>query len=671
MTETDAVRDEALTPQESERVARLRDMLRGTGTAAESKWMRGLRQSREAGVLFGAQLHAAERLRQGAGPTDLEKLLLTQMRALMSDSEIRASGQEYRSALADMGTLDIVPSWVTAKPTSAGITIADYCAHLEVVGAEAVTLPHTSIADIDAVAAGEAVDSDEFTGAVGDFGFGATVYTSAPPESTTPPQDPPFTAKIDLEKFYVRRAVGDQWGGKDEIYWTVAASSGVAPGRPYISQEFGSVKEGDTHTFATDKRTVFNGSIEHGLVLNLAVWEADQSGDEWYTLLGNALQAFIDGLTGYNAFQQIVINTSAPGPVGFALDLASFFVAFWEYFRNNDDLSCERVIILDRRALFTMWHRKSSMWDFNGDGRHELTVNYGGDRPQLPSGTLEYVQSYPDQSSWSSPVSLGWKSATAAALCQFQDRLHVLYVQPDSQEVMWSVLTDGVWAKPQRAFTTTTYLQPSMTVHNNALYAAVVDRNAKAYVSKFGGTGWSTPTRLGGDNFKTSHTVNLLSHDGCLIAAHVWETDDLALSYTTDPLNWSSARHERINGWVTRYRPSHADMSGVHWLHHTGMDGQVHVSGYRPSSDDFVLHSPPAAWHVNPGGTLCTVPPPGGSGTPHLWLLGCSAQGNLAATRTAGWGSGWESKGNLATGIVANEIAAVPYRNGLCVMYQR
>ncbi|MGW0663767.1 hypothetical protein [Streptodolium elevatio] len=41
----------------------VRDLLRGTGSRADSKWVRGLRRARESNVPFGVALHARTALR--------------------------------------------------------------------------------------------------------------------------------------------------------------------------------------------------------------------------------------------------------------------------------------------------------------------------------------------------------------------------------------------------------------------------------------------------------------------------------------------------------------------------------------------------------------------------------------------------------------------------------
>ncbi|MFH9554733.1 hypothetical protein [Streptomyces sp. NPDC017435] len=229
---------EEVTPAEG--AVRLREMLRGPAAASESRFMRGLRQGREQGVLVGAALHAAERSRQGKAPTDLERVLLKALGDLMPQADVHACGQEYRSAVADLGALDIVPASVTSRPLTSGYTLADFKARLPVIGREAVTLPNAAIVDPAALADGRPIDSAEFTEGLTEFGYGATVFNRPPvPSEERGKPVPGYRAKVEFDSFYVRRAVGDQWGGKDEIYWTVAAASDKHKARTYKSGESG------------------------------------------------------------------------------------------------------------------------------------------------------------------------------------------------------------------------------------------------------------------------------------------------------------------------------------------------------------------------------------------------------------------------------------------------
>ncbi|MEU9083519.1 hypothetical protein [Streptomyces sp. NPDC048357] len=98
-----------------------------------------------------------------------------------------------------------------------------------------------------------------------------------------------------MEKFYVERAIGDQGGGRDEIYFTASSSAGGG-GRTFRSGEFGAVKNGDTRTFSAGNKVFLDedpGST--GLtVTSIQVWEADQSSSRWYDALQRALNRAVE-----------------------------------------------------------------------------------------------------------------------------------------------------------------------------------------------------------------------------------------------------------------------------------------------------------------------------------------------------------------------------------------
>lgn len=230
-------------------------------------------------MLVGAALHAAERSRLGKAPTDLERVLLKALGDLMPQADVHASGQEYRAAVADLGALDIVPASVTSRPLTSGYTLADFKAGLPATGREAVTLPNAAIVDPAALADGRPIDTAECTEGLTEFGYGATVFNRPPvPSEERGKPVPGYRAKVEFDSFYVRRAVGDQWGGKDEIYWTVAAASDKHKAPTCKSGQFGSIRKGNTRSFSGADRVVFDGQAGTHLGLHVAAWRPTRAG---------------------------------------------------------------------------------------------------------------------------------------------------------------------------------------------------------------------------------------------------------------------------------------------------------------------------------------------------------------------------------------------------------
>ncbi|MFF2506308.1 hypothetical protein ACFVTY_23390 [Streptomyces sp. NPDC058067] len=468
----------------------VRDLLRGTGAAADSKWVRGLRQGRESNALFVIALHAAEKAGQGRSVTDLEQALLDVLTAVMTEEEIAASGAEYRAAVADLGEVPLLPTAFTGKPATYGFKVADLVDHLPAMRAENADRANCALVDVAAVAAGAPLDSEAFTAAVDEVGFGATMLAGPPSDGETGELEV-YRATFQFDSFTCRKEVGDGLSGRDEIYWTAAARSDKHVHGVYRSMEFGAVEEGDTRTFPSSGQVVFDGPADKLVAMSVQVWEADHSNSDWYDKLHNALTAWLERPVWMDLMMSVV-----PGPPG--LDVAEMvlqlFVSLKEAFRNKDDLSCQRMLVFERNALVTLAERKDAVWEFNGDGHHSLRVQYTGGRPVFPVGTLEYATRH-DLGVVSAPVSMGWKSMSAAALAMFEDKLRCFYIRPRDGAIMWSTRdTSGMWEKPQPVGFTS-YHAPAVAVFQDKLWLTYVGESGTELWTVFytESGGWASP----------------------------------------------------------------------------------------------------------------------------------------------------------------------------------
>ncbi|MFG2133037.1 hypothetical protein ACGFNV_35315 [Streptomyces sp. NPDC048751] len=350
-------------------------------------------------MLIGVSLHAADRLRQGKAVSDLERWLLDVLRAALPEQEIKDWGRVYREAVQALGEqVAVVPPVISGRPVGTGFALTDLGLVLPAVGQEHAALPNTSIVDREAIAAGKNVDSSSFVQALPSYGFGATVF-QRPRRVSSAAHDPgdqsqlgaerapapTFRVKLELESFRCRRA----GGGKDEIYWASSTGSDKQSGVGFISQEFGKMKVNETGTFDASRRTVFEGLVSEGLVLSLSCWEADQSPPAWARALQTALTEMSDRIFSHWGW---ALAGMLPGGytemlVGLAAEIAGMFAWVVNHVRNEDDLSCARVILLDQYDLALMARGKLRTWDFNGDGHHLLTVKYSGDMVALPRGS--------------------------------------------------------------------------------------------------------------------------------------------------------------------------------------------------------------------------------------------------------------------------------------------
>ncbi|MEU8137791.1 hypothetical protein [Streptodolium elevatio] len=448
----------------------VRDLLRGTGSAEDNKWRRGLRQGRESNLLFAVALRAADR--SPAARTPLERDLLDIVGAVMTADELAAAAREYAAAVADLGEVPLLPTAVTAMPPSQGFGYDDLVARLPAMRAENAGRANCAVVDVAEAAKGAPIDSPEFNAAVEDTGFGITMLSGPPPAPEADKDDYLYYGKFEFDRFTCRKEVGDGLSGRDEIYWTAAARSDLVTGRTYQSDEFGAVEEGDTRGFTGDDRVVFDGLADNFVAITVQVWEADHSNSAWYDALHYGLNAWLNK----PVWQDIALSI-ADGPPGMDVVEAfgKLFVMLKEAFRNKDDLSCCRSFVFDRAALRAMERLGTVEWQFNGDGHHTLRVKYSSRPPASTAGVLEYLTARGrDNATLSAPVPLGWRSATPAALAVFQDELHCAYARPGDFALMWSRRdANGRWNRPQRIDDTFISLHgPALTVWQDKLWLA-------------------------------------------------------------------------------------------------------------------------------------------------------------------------------------------------------
>ncbi|MGW7328414.1 hypothetical protein ACWGIU_07335 [Streptomyces sp. NPDC054840] len=641
----------------------VRDLLRGTGSRADSKWVRGLRQGRQSNVLFAVALRAAERRAQGRTLTDLEKSALDLLCSVMSDAEVEAAGAEYRQALADLGELPLLPTVVTSKPLTEGFSVQDFKAHVPAMVAAIKGRANCAAVDIDTLAAGGAIDSPAFTAAVEDTGFGSTVLCGALPEGDAIPDAPSYTAKLQFESFTCRKEVGDGASGRDEIYWTSGFRSDKSEGGSYQSEEFGAVEKGDARDFNSSNKVVFNalaGEFVFGVV---SVWEADHSNSEWYDKLHDALNEWLN----QPIWVDIVLEFGSFGKkadwVLAIVDVAiQLFVDLKEAFRNKDDLSCERAIFMDRHALATMYHRKDSFWEFNGDGHHTLRVKYAGDKPKFPVGALEYVTVRADVPSV--PVSLGWKSTAPAALAVFEGKLHCCYVRDsDNDALMWSVRdSDGSWAKPQQLHGIYSNHQPALTVFQGRLWLAHTNLSGRAHVMPY--------TTAGGWDYYNNHDVPgytnkapALTPQGDQLRCAFRNADDgwLLMRHANDGKHWFREDNWFWNMTEAPSMTTSAD-NATTWMVMRGNDGRNYL-GVRPANAAFV-----SIYNWDWG----NIEAPTITRGHQLWVAGRGSNGDLLLmTRRSTNNTDWRELPPIPVGAMRGEIAISVLDGALYAMYRR
>ncbi|RSS52904.1 hypothetical protein EF912_18855 [Streptomyces sp. WAC07061] len=563
-------------PQVRDVAGGVRELLRGPdGGRTETKWRRGLRAGRESNVLFGVALHAAEARGQRA-LTDLEQSLMEMLTAVLTDAEITAAAAEYRSAVVDLkGDVAVLPTAVTSRPASQPFTLDDWWAHQPKVRSENASRANCATVDLATVATGSALDSPAFESAMGEVGFGATAVCGPPPEEADAgDEDRSYRAAFQLESFLCRRAVGDQWGGRDEIYWSVASRSDKNSGTVYTSPEFGRMEAGKTASFPADA-TIFNAAASNAMVVNVMVWEVDGSPGAWYEALKKGMRAWLDKPLWMDILSAAMMFVPLPGntlPVDIAIQLTQLFVDLIGMIRNDNDLSCERLLVFDRNALLSLYHRKNESWEFNGDGWHSLRVKYVGERPLFPVGTVEYVTLNAATGAVSTPVSLGWKSAAPPALFSLGGKLHCLYIRPRDHAVMWAVKSNGVWTRPVQIRSFASQYRPALALNAlGQIQAAIVAMDGRIVLSTYNphDNTWSTTTPVPGRTTDRAPTLTRRPHfiTRSLALVHRQSGGRLVMSTRPDGGEWApTADASPIENWSTVHAPSNTTFQGDHWI---------------------------------------------------------------------------------------------------------
>ncbi|KPI23485.1 hypothetical protein OV450_7407 [Actinobacteria bacterium OV450] len=430
----------------TDRVERWRALL--SGTDSSGIWGQALRKSGEVNLLTGVWLHAAARAEQGFELTALERSVLEPLEKVVGAQEVRAVGRVYREHRGDGKPVALVPRVVTERSLKEGFGQEAYRAALVELLPQIMALPNVAVVDRARLADGEAFDSPEFTAALAESGFGITGFTGAgdgDPYASAAQADS-FHAVLEWDRFVCHEPVGDQGGGRDEIYWT-AASNATRYQHTTRTGETGRVVRGEYQVpgdHVTGNRIFFDTMLSGCGSASISLWEADQSNSEWYDKLGQALQAASDMLGHIPDFADLIPTPALYGHVTVAV---KFLATFWEAMRNKDDHVLTRGLVFgpaDLKALYETPDRRWR-WAFDarsaGMGNFDLIVRYRGSDPQPPQPRPNYpvdrrlwVTTTNGGDTWSN-VDLATPDVAKAAptLAVFGDRLHCAF----SDERTW------------------------------------------------------------------------------------------------------------------------------------------------------------------------------------------------------------------------------------------
>ncbi|MFI1067731.1 hypothetical protein ACH4TC_38355 [Streptomyces spororaveus] len=661
---------------EQDRLERLGSML--AGQRAQGRAGRLLGRATCGNVLLGAMLHGADRERQGQTPTDLEQLLLDALKTAVSEEEAQQWGRVYRETVAAQGGgPQLVPQTISSRPVEQGYGFEDLRKDFPELVAEALAAPNVQIVDPHALTPGEPEDP-AFIEAMGQAGFAVTAYgrsEPAPTEQGTAAkggggQDReggggpagtvaalPFRVRLELDNFYVARAVGDQGGGRDEIYWTAAVGTGGEARNVYYSQEFGAVQKGQTRHFTGADRQLFDATVGDYLGLSIQVWEADQSGDKWWNGLVKALNdaaAAIDRVLLYEGFIGVLPTWATT-----AFEIGKIFLSIIEVFRNHDDLSCQRQILLDRHHLAALTHWQNPQWHFNGDGHHVLTFNSTGGPVPFPAGTLEYALRTGD--TWGTPLALPWQSMTPPALASYNNKLYALFVRPTDKAVMWTRLdSNNQWSPPQRVGYDITNSAPAVTVAHGKLCYAVAGLS--------GGLFWRTFTEAAGWSAVSPfpHYVSLYGPTLGTFANRVWVTNvnhEGTIYLTTyNGTEWSIPYEDNLP-WQVTDPIAFAPYNGHIWRIARGLNGKIYTSSSAGDINWTDRGIPNTTWTTGNAPALAAH-------DNKMWIFMRGLDSTLyAASYNGTWSATHQVTGGAAKPMDAP--AAASHNNKLYVMYRR
>ncbi|CAL9661744.1 hypothetical protein SUDANB108_07046 [Streptomyces sp. enrichment culture] len=667
---------------EQQRLERLGALLSGARSGEGAG--RALVQGGEYGnLLWGVMLHGADRLRQGHTPSDLERSLLDALRTVVSENEVKQWGRTYRGLVDGQGgRLPVVPEKITRLPVGQGYTFDNLKQDITGLVREAVAQPNVQVVDPFAAAAGRPEDA-AFIDAMRNTRLGVTAYTRPPRGAAATAADADrqpdggqdttadsgggqaaalerFDVKLELESFHVVREVGDAGGSRDEIYWTVASAGGgitVQGGgkqQPYVSQTFGGLKRGDTRPF-TGPNTPFQGSSDGFLGAYIQVWEQDQSSDEWWNALKEALNKAVELIDEKLAFLD-AIDMGLPTWAGIAWEIGKFFISIIDVFRNYDDLSCARMIGLNRQDLAVLTHRGHTTWAFNGDGHHTLRVKSTGPRVPFPEGTVEAVER--SGSTWGVPVSLGWRSVTPPAVASHNGALHVLFVDPHHR-VFWTRQESGGWRAPEQVGGDVSYHAPAVVSAHNKLYYALTGTDGGVYWRTLSGTTWSNITRFSG--YETGLAPSLGVHNNWVWLTHL-STGGKPCHNVSDGNGWGRNYASNL-GWLLNKPVSTASAFGWIWQAATGTQRSTYFSvstepsqwGERYVQSNWNSHHAPALTaHAG-----------------HLWyFMRDPGNGTLKSSTLVRHDAGWSNLDTIPHAQPQDQPAAISHNNKLYAFYR-
>jgi hypothetical protein len=430
----------------AQRVERLRARLSSPGDPEPA----GEQAGRELpSLLFGVWLHAAARAEQGVELTEFERSILNPLQEALGEEEVSAFGRVYREVRTEGRPVALVPEAVTSRGLEEGYGLEEYAAAMVERLPQIAAAPNLAVVEPARLAAGEDVATPAFAAATARYGFGVTAFTGPVDQEAVLRASTAFRARLEWGTFYCTKAVGDQGGGKDEIYWTAASN---ATGYTHTTRTgvTGSVKEGNSYPISGDHDTgsmaLFDTMLNGCGTAIITLWESDQSHAEWYDALGKALQEAVDALKFGADFSSFFPGLDLYGHMYEAL---SFISQIWEFMRNKDDLVLTIGWAFGPAALGAIHssHHRTALLNFDntseGMGNFQLSLRYTGDEPIVPDGSVTRISD-----AWRGLVGTAFTQGVDAA-CQVPGNDSDVYLFRGTDYVRYNVPTEQITWGPK------------------------------------------------------------------------------------------------------------------------------------------------------------------------------------------------------------------------------
>ncbi|MFD8867068.1 hypothetical protein ACFV1F_22380 [Streptomyces sp. NPDC059590] len=405
-------------------------------------------------LLYGVMMRGAARLDAGLQPTDLEEQMLSLLRRVASEEEVREFGRVFKEEESSARAARVFPAVLTARGVEEGYAFADLVADLPALREQIAGQPNLNLVDLDRLPEGAPQDSPEFVQGLADYGHGVTVITASDHRDAGGGEAAALSnVKVELKYFKCYRESNEV--GRDELYWALMAASDTGAKLKSVTREYGGVSSGDVEDF--DAGTLlFHNTMQDFLTTHITLWEADHSPGGWYEKLHESIATIsdllfemADKLAQYGGhfpvpeYHDLIDYMEVAGMIAMAI------AGLIKLFTNHDDEVASRTIVMDRAALRAAISDQYPFgWDFNGGGGgHVILVAQpsGIIRSDLRLTSAPYG---PDGIVWGKQTKLPDQDVTgtpALAADAYGNPVCVVQGYPDSNHLYWAACQAGTW----------------------------------------------------------------------------------------------------------------------------------------------------------------------------------------------------------------------------------